>query len=428
MSLNASDDALASSSPRAPQRRPGLRRAALALALLLGLQPVTTDLYLPALPTLTTELNASLTAAQLTMAALLLAFGIGQLVWGPLADRLGRKPVLLMGLALHVAASAGGALAGGIGALVVWRVLQGLGLAAAVVCARAVVRDLYEPRQGAQVMAMGLTGLGFIALACPLAGGALASGQGWRASIAGVGLFGAAVALFVALAWPETLARRNLQATRLAPMFATWGRIARHPRFVAWAALVACTYGGLFVVLAGSSFVLIGHLGLTPAQYGLALASSSGAYIVGTLVCQRWIPRLGLAGTVRRAGWFTVAGVIACLASSMLASPTVWTVMPPIWLYMFAHGSHQPCGQTGAVGPFPREAGAASALAGFILAVLAFVIGLWLGQALRGGVAPFLRGVAFFGTLTVLLAWTLVQRAERGATLGAPLVAPPDSA
>jgi MFS transporter, DHA1 family, multidrug resistance protein len=275
------------------------------------------------------------------------------------------------------------------------------------------VRDLYEPHQGAQVMALGLTGLGFIAMATPLAGGAIASALGWRWAIAGVGAFGAALALFIALAWPETLARRNPQTTRLAPMLATWARVAVHPRFVAWAALVACSYGGLFVILAGSSFVFIGVLGLSPAGYGVALASSSAAYILGTLQCRRWIARHGLAGTVRRAGVLTLAGVLASLACSLLARPPLWLVLPPIWLYMFGHGSHQPCGQAGAVGPFPREAGAASALAGFVLAALAFAVGLWLGHALHGGVAPFLRGIAFFGALSVLLAWTLVPRAER---------------
>ena len=117
-------------------------RAALALALLLGMQPVLTDLYLPALPLLARELAAPMSAAQLTMSALILAFGLSQLVWGPVADRHGRRPVLLGSLVLMVLAGIGTTLASHIGWLILWRAAQGATLAAVVVCARAMVRDL----------------------------------------------------------------------------------------------------------------------------------------------------------------------------------------------------------------------------------------------------------------------------------------------
>ena len=145
------------------------RRAAVTLALLLGLQSVSTDVYLPALPMLTRELGAHISQAQLTLSAMILAFGLAQMVWGPLADRVGRRPVLLLGLAAYTLASVGCLLAGSIDSLLVWRVLQGAAMGAPVVVARAVLRDLYEPVQGAQVMALALGGLGLVALIGPLA-------------------------------------------------------------------------------------------------------------------------------------------------------------------------------------------------------------------------------------------------------------------
>jgi DHA1 family bicyclomycin/chloramphenicol resistance-like MFS transporter len=154
----------------------------LALGLLLGLQPVTTDLYLPALPLLAADLQAAMPAAQLTMSALLLAFGLGQLLMGPLSDRFGRRPVLLGGLSLHALGGLGAALAPDIGLLIAMRAVQGLGLAASVVCGRAMVRDLYEPHEGAPVMSKGLSGLGMIACASPILGGMLATHLGWRSS------------------------------------------------------------------------------------------------------------------------------------------------------------------------------------------------------------------------------------------------------
>jgi|694.fasta_scaffold111864_2 DHA1 family bicyclomycin/chloramphenicol resistance-like MFS transporter len=385
--------------------------AAITLALLMGLQPVTTDMTLPAFPLLTRELGASMAAAQLTMAALILAFGVGQLVWGPLADRHGRRPVLLGGLALYGVASLGCVFAGSIEALVAWRTLQGAAMAAAVVCARAIVRDLYEPVQGAQVMSLALTGLGVIALASPLLGGAVAHAVGWRGALALVAAAGLGTLAWVAWRLPETLARRNPRALQPAVLLGTWAQIARHRVFGAWALLVACTYGGLFTLLAGSAFVYIDVLGLSPAAYGLAMAAGSLAYIAGTVVCRGWIRRFGLGGAVARGGFFTLGGGALGVAL-VLAGVSHWAaVLVPQCLYLFGHGLHQPCGQAGVVAPFPAQAGAASALAGFVLALVAFGVGRWLGVALDGRVDPLMWGLGFWALATSLIAWTLVPRA-----------------
>lgn len=384
--------------------------AAFALALLLGLQPVTTDVYLPALPLLRRELDAGMAAAQLTMSALILSFGLAQMVWGPLADRFGRRPVLLLGLALYTLASAGCALASSIDGLVVWRVLQGAALASAVVVARAVIRDLYEPAQGAHVMALALTGLGVIALLSPLLGGFLAAASGWRAALTGVTLTGAATLAFIALRLPETLAQPNPRALHPGPLLRSWGGIAANPAFRAWGLLVACSYGGLFTLLAGSSFVYIDVLGLSPAAYGAAMAAGSLSYIAGTFVCRRWIRSVGMRGTVRRGAWFTlIAGVLA-IGLSLAGVQAVWAVLVPQLLFLFGHGQHQPCGQAGVVAPFPQAAGAASALAGLVLALVAFGIGRWLGVALDGTARPLLLGLGFWCAWTCLVAWTQVQR------------------
>jgi DHA1 family bicyclomycin/chloramphenicol resistance-like MFS transporter len=387
--------------------------AALALSLLLGLQPVTTDVYLPALPMLTRELHAPMSAAQLTMSALMLAFGIAQLFWGPVADRVGRRPVLLWGLSIYTVASIGCTLAGSIEMLVVWRILQGAAMGAAVVCARAIVRDLYEPAQGAQVMALALSGLGLIALAGPLVGGTAALFWGWRGALAVVAAAGALTLAFVAWRLPETLVQRNARATQLAPLFRAWGRIGRHPVFLAWALLVSGTYGGLFTVLAASSFVYMDVLGLSAAAYGAAMALGSATYLAATVLCRRWIVRHGMAGAARRGAWFTLAGGVSIAALAAAGVQSVWAVLVPQCLYLFGHGILQPCGQAGVVGPFPRAAGSASALAGFVLAITAFGVGRWLGMAMDGSVRPLAWGLAFWSALTCTVAWTLVQRHAR---------------
>jgi MFS transporter, DHA1 family, multidrug resistance protein len=392
-------------------------RAAWALALLLGLQPIATDVYLPALPALAQALGTGMDRAQLTLSALMLAFGFGQLVWGPVADRVGRRPVLLCGLLLYTAASVGAALVSTVDALIAWRAMQGATLAAAVVCARATVRDLYEPTQGARVMSMGLSGLGVIAICGPLLGGAAAAAWGWRGALALLAVAGTLALAFVALRLPETLRQRNPQATQLGPLLLLWGRIARHPVFVAWALLVAFTYGGLYTVLAGSSFVYMRQLGLSPLGYGLAMAVGSMSYLTGTFVCRRWITRYGMAGAVARGAGSTLAGGLLGLALALAGVHTVWAVLLPQCLLAFGHGIHQPCGQAGAVGPFPQAAGAASALAGFILSLVAFGVGLWLGKYLGDSVLPYVACIALWSVATATVAWTLVQTHAKTARL-----------
>jgi MFS transporter, DHA1 family, multidrug resistance protein len=394
--------------PRAGELAPAV--VAAALALLLGLQPVVTDLYLPALPQIAAHFAAPMTATQLTMSALMLTFGISQLVWGPVADRFGRRPVLLSSLLLFVLASAGAALAPSIEALVAWRAVQGIGTAAAVVCARAMVRDLFEPHEGAHVMSQGLSGLGLIAISAPLAGGVLAAGLGWRSALAAVALAGIAALLFVWRALPETARVLDPHATRLGPLLRTAGRVLRHRTFIAYAALTAASYGGLFTILASSSFVYIRVLGLTPARYGVVMATGSMAYLAGTFLCRRWLKGWGMTGTAGRGGLFSLAGGLSMAAFAALGVHQVWAVLVPHCVFCFAHGIVQPCGQAGSVGPFPQAAGVAAALAGFVLAAIAFVIGLWIGATLGDTVHPMAYGVGFWSLMTCTVAWTLVRR------------------
>jgi MFS transporter, DHA1 family, multidrug resistance protein len=384
-------------------------QAATLLALLLGLQPVMTDVYLPALPLIVREFAAPLSQVQMTMSALILAFGLMQLVWGPVADRWGRRPVLLVALALMAAASIGAALASSMVWLIFWRMAQGATLAAATVCSRAIVRDLYEPHQGAHVMALALSGLGVVAIASPLTGGLLAGAFGWRACLTAVGVCAAIAWLTMAWRLPETLAVRNPQALHGRALLRNAGTVLAHPTFRAWALLVAGTYAGLFILLSASSYAYTGVLGFSSAQYGMAMAWGSFIYVLGTFVCRRWLRLHGMPGTVRRGAFFTLAGGLGMAVCAFMAAPPWPAVLFVHSLYAFGHGMHQPCGQAGAVGPFPQMAGVASALAGCVLALVAFAVGLWLGSALDGTLRPLGIGMAIAACATAAIAWTLVR-------------------
>nr|WP_315489226.1 multidrug effflux MFS transporter [uncultured Rhodoferax sp.] len=382
----------------------------LTLALLLGVQPITTDLYLPALPGLTRELGASMAQAQLTLTALLLAFGVSQLFWGPLSDRFGRRPVLLIGMSAYVLASLGSAVSPSMDVLIIWRALQGAAMGAAVMCARAIVRDLYTPVQGASVMSKGLSGLGVIAcLSAPL-GGLLTALFNWHAALLALSVFGAVSLALIALRFEETIPAKNPQALQFGTLMRTWLGILRNPTFLAFTALSTFAYSGLFTFLASSSFVFIRVLGLTTTQYGLVMFANSFIYLLGTFLCRRLLLRFGVRRTVAIAGALTLAGGGTVAALAFAGVQSVWAIEVPFALFMLAHGIHNPCGQSGAVGPFPQAAGAASALNGFLAMVSAFATGQWLGAHMDGTTGPLVMGIMFWSVLIALSAWTLVQR------------------
>ncbi len=394
-----------------------------ALTLLLGIQPITTDMYLPALPLLARALDAPAASAQLTLSALIISFGISQLFWGPVSDRFGRRPTLLVGLSLYSVAALGAALSPTMDWLIAWRSLQGIGMGAAVACGRSVVRDLYEPREGARVMSQGLAGLGLFAMAGPFVGALVAKHSDWRYALGVVTLFGVLTLAFIALRFTETLPRKNLHALRIGQIASNWWLIGRNPTFVAWTALTCASWCGLFTLLSTSSFVFIDVLGTSQVTYGLLLTSSSLFYTAGTFLCRFLLSHTNASRTVAIGGAFSLVGGVSLAAMSLAGAHSVAAFMPAIWLFAIGHGVHQPCGQAGVTSPFPDKAGTAASLSGFAMMASAFVVGLVLGRSMNGTVFPLTLGMGVFGAVTALVAWTLV-RVHGDRQLHAPAPAP----
>lgn len=389
----------------------------LILALLLGLQPVTTDLYLPALPVITQGFGAGMGQAQLTLTALLLAFGLSQLIWGPLSDRFGRKPILLWGMAAYTLASVACALAPSMAWLIAGRTVQGIAMGAGVMAARAVVRDLFQPLQGATVMSQGLTGLGIIACACAPLGGMLTDWLGWRIALLMLAVFGAATLALLFWRFEETLARPDPHALSAGPLVRANLDILRHPVFLTWCALSASSYLGLFTFLASSSFVFVSFMGYSKTAYGFLMLSMSLSYIIGTFWCRWMLRRTSVHRTVGIAAILTITGGggMAALAYAGQGQDWygAWAVMVPMYIFMLGHGVHQPCGQSGAVAPFPRRAGTASALNGFLMMLGAFFLGGWLGTHMDRPVFALAHGLLLCAICITIVAWTAVQKHGR---------------
>jgi DHA1 family bicyclomycin/chloramphenicol resistance-like MFS transporter len=384
------------------------------LALLLGLQAVTTDLYLPTLPAIRDSLGTSMAEIQLTLTALLLAFGISQLVWGPLSDRFGRKPILLWGMGAYVLASMACVAAPGIDWLIVARTVQGIAMGAAVMAARAIVRDLYPPHEGAQVMSQALTGLGMIACTCAPVGGLLSDWVGWRYALFSVTLFGLLTLGLLLWGYRETLPQRRLDALQWRSLWRSNVEIFRHPVFLTWCGLSSASYLGLFTFLATSSFVFTQQLSYSKTTYGLLMLTMSLSYIVGTIWGRWMLRRTSVHRTVGVAAVLTLLGgvLLTVLAHAGLGQAWygAWAVMLPVYCFMFAHGVHQPCGQSAAVAPFPLKAGTASALNGFLMMLGAFFMGSWLGRNMDVPLFALAHGMLLWSTVLAIVAWTAVQR------------------
>jgi MFS transporter, DHA1 family, multidrug resistance protein len=379
-------------------------------SLFLGLQPITTDLYLPALPGMTQALGASMPQAQLTLSALLLCFGISQLVWGPVSDQYGRKPVIAAGLLLYVIASVASSLVDSVQALILCRALQGAAMGAPIMCARAMARDLYAPEEAARVMSKGLSGLGVIAILCVPTGSVISNFFGWRFALLALGVFAAITLALVLLKFEETNRRRNPLALRPAILVSTWRGILAHPQFWTYALLALTSYCGLFVFLATSSFVYLNVLGQSKWVYSAVMVGMSAFYVFGTFVSRRVLAARGVQRMVWLGGWITLLACLMYGAVLLLMPGSVIALAICQFVFMVGHGFHQPAGQSGSAAAFPQSAGAASAMAGFLMMLAAFATGAGLGQMMDGSVRPMVLGVMFWGMTILLVAWILVQR------------------
>uniref|UniRef100_UPI000D3CDBA9 Bcr/CflA family efflux MFS transporter n=1 Tax=unclassified Variovorax TaxID=663243 RepID=UPI000D3CDBA9 len=383
----------------------------LLLPLLLAAQPVATDSYLPALPAIAGELGSASTSLTLFV----LAFGFAQLLCGPLADRFGRRPVLLAGLGCYALAALGGALAPNVALLAGWRTLQGFSMAAILVCARAAVRDLYPAHEGPHVMARGLTGLGVVGLMAPLLGAWLVQGAGWRWVMVAMALY---ASVLLALCWRsfgET--RRPLSGGESSAPRGSTRAVFASRSFRAWASVAATTYGGLFCFLLLSPMVYIGYLGWSPAWYGWIPAGGSLVYIFSTTMCRTLLRRYGPVRTVRLGASLSLAGPVIQALGCLLLPLSAVPLLVGHAVYCLGHGIHQPCGQAGAVGDLPHLAGRAVSWSGFGMMMVAFCVGqlaaLFVDADHSHGAWPMVVPMLLAGCVLMAIAFFWLPRLQQ---------------
>lgn len=357
----------------------GERRVALLCALLAAVGPISLTLYTPALPAVAAQLGAPVAEVQLSISWFFAGLAIAQLLCGPLADALGRRPVLLFFLAIYVAGSALAMRAEDVDALVTARLFQGVGAAAGIALSRAIVRDLFTGVQAVRILALVSMVFAVGPALAPTLGGVLLALWGWRALFVAMLLLGIGVAAICLVFLRETVSR-DLTRLRLGEIARTYGRIARSPSFLLPTLILANTNGVVYAQATILPFVMIDEVGLSPQAFGASMLVQTVPFFLASLLVRRLVALVHPARLLGLGLGLFLAGSAALPLLALFHPPSWPTVMGPIAVSGLAIAFTMPTAMASGLAPFPQHAGAAAAVMGF----------LQMGIGLCGGVAAIL--------------------------------------
>lgn len=377
--------------------KPGTLALTGVLALLQAMGPISTDTYLPSLPSIAVRLDAPVSTVQLTLSAFLVGFAIAQIVYGPFSDRYGRKPVLMIALSVFAVATLVCALASSIEVLIGARFLQALGAAGPVVLSRSIVRDLYEGRRAGTELSRMATIMGVMPAIAPTFGGFLDAWFGWRSTFVTVFLLGAAITALVVFALPETLRERTEERLTMRTFFSGFAPVIADRGYRVYVAIVCFTYAGIFSFVSASSFVFQSIYGVSPIGFGMIFGLCAIAYVSGTLLGQRLLKRLGVGQALGVGCAFLAFGGLAMIAALAVGFDEPAAIFIPSMIYMMGVGQTLPLAMAAALMPFAKRAGSASSLLGFVQMVFAALVGAAIGIVLGDSAWPLALFLAVCG-------------------------------
>jgi DHA1 family bicyclomycin/chloramphenicol resistance-like MFS transporter len=373
------------------------------LAFMTALGPLATDLYLPSLPHIGAALDASPAMVQLTLSAYLIGFSIGQIVYGPISDALGRKPILVAAFGLFIVATLACAAATSVKMLIFARALQAFGAAGPIILARTIVRDLYHgPRAGRERSMMG-TIMGITPIVAPILGGVLQVVFGWRSIFLAMAAGGIVLALIAWLRVPETNQFRNRDHLSLAAIFESYKIVLRNKAYRTYAALLSLSYAGLFAFISASSFVFQSVYGLDEIMFGITFGICSVSFVAGTMIGTRTVTRHGFDHTIGVGVVCLALGGVGQWIGALIWPQALLAIVLPEMIFFIGIGMVLPQAMAAAMTPFPERAGAASSLVGFMQMVFASIAGAIVGLFVGGSALPLVTASALSGILAFAL-------------------------
>jgi DHA1 family bicyclomycin/chloramphenicol resistance-like MFS transporter len=361
--------------------------------------PLTMSIYTPVMPSVGMTLGASSDSVKLTLTTYMLGFAVGQLFYGPLSDRYGRRPILIVGVLFFTLATFACSFAPSIGGLIGLRVLQGLGAASGSVLSRALTRDAYSFREMPMVMSWISLSMNIAPSLAPTLGGFLGETFGWRATFWFVGGFALVLLIVASLGLGETNRHRSV-ALDFNSLLRGSGEMLRDRHFLGYVLPMGFAFAINFGMLAGTPFILQERLGFSPQEFGLIVLISVGGFTAGTLVNNRLIGRVAPTSIMLSGGWFHVAALTSMGALSLAGFESWWTIIGPHMVLSFGSGFLVPTSSAGAVGMFPKLAGTAASWVGLAqmgmgalgtvaVAVLTLADSRYIAMPLVVGLLPF---------------------------------------
>jgi DHA1 family bicyclomycin/chloramphenicol resistance-like MFS transporter len=363
----------------------------------------TIGIYTPAMPAIAAHFGASAGEVQLTFSAYLIAFSFGQLIYGPLSDRHGRRPAILVGLVIYVIGSALSALAVSIEMLIVVRAIQALGGCAGPVLARAIMRDLFDRDEGARLMAFVAMVMGVAPAFAPVFGGYLQVVFGWESIFWVLTVVGAVVLiLFIFLLRETHTGGSRAVGGGVLAMLMVYPRLMRSRLFIGYTLNAGFAMATIFVYIASAPFVLIELLDIPPDLYGWYTLIPTLFNLAGAFVASRYTVRMGGARMMLYGSIVVFVGAMIMVAFAVVGHLSVFTVVSPMAIVAFGLANVFPSAAQGAVSVAPRQAGAASSLNGFLTMLIASLAVVVVGVLPPGSQMPMAAVVGAMGVLTIL--------------------------
>jgi DHA1 family bicyclomycin/chloramphenicol resistance-like MFS transporter len=387
-----------------------LARVALVVGPLAALGPFAIDMYLPALPLVASDLGASVQATQATLTGYFVAFGLCQLVYGPLSDRWGRKPPLYVGIAIFLAGTVAAILAQSIAGLVAARFVQGLGAAAVMVIPRAIVRDLHTGPEATRLMALVMLVISVAPMTAPLIGSLVMPVGGWRAIFGLLAVLAVACLALTAFVLEETLPPAARVAAGPASLWRGVRRLLGDGRFMGLTLVAGFSISSFFIFVASAAFVYTRQYGLSPTGFSLAFAvnaigffaASQFAASLGERYGMTWVILLAVAG---------FAALSALLFALVLAGfGALWLLIALLFAANACLGLVMPTTMVMALDPHPDIAGLASSLGGTLQMTTGAVMIAVAGPFFDGTAAPMVGAIALAGLLALVAAALTLRR------------------
>ena len=396
------------------------RRIAPILGALGGLGLLSIDMYLPAMPKIAAHLNAGEGAVQMSLMAFFAGLTIGQLFYGPVSDRVGRKVMINVGLVLFILGSIGCATSATAGQLTAWRFAQGLGGSIGMVIGFAVVRDLFTGRQAAALMALMMIVQGVAPVIAPLIGTAVIAAAPWQAVFLVLALFGLICLVCVNVGLPETRMRELRAVSNPLAALHTYGHLLVSRRFVAYVAVLALAIGGFFAYIAGSSFAFISVHGLSPAAYSGIFALNSLGLMAGAQIGPRLMGRYRPETIVRTALLVYAASAVGLAVLELSGGANLFAFSALLFVVIAAMAFTLPLCSTMALEAYGAISGTASALMGALQFGSGTIASLAVGLLADGTTIPMVTIIAICGVTACVIAFAAFP--EKGVAVGSQTV------